>query len=378
MSPRGPILSSALLFIMAFSLADAGGQSAGAARLEVEMIGKQQILLRPGQHGLAYFPDEGICVLNKKPLTFLMVAGNVTWLMQGTSWATAKPVQKVLEPSPSGPDNGYAGIGAVHLDLKNKKIYAFYHAEDQKDYQKLEYNGVQNFMASICLAEGTLDGRKFEKRGPVLTTFQPKNPRASQPQGVADVTVAPSPDGQFLYAWYTDQSREENRGVQICLARSPLAEHGKPGTWKKWRRGAFSEPGLGGHETPVLSLRDSGADAWAPNVVYIPECRCYVMVFNATVYADFKPGAKPAGGIRLAYSRDGIHWSKPTSLVTALGVPVPGKECAIHPSFLVNRATDKLIEGTLLYGYSLKWGHTAQEPAHHLASRTIRLKVVTD
>jgi hypothetical protein len=347
-------------------------------RLDVESVGKQQLLLKPGQHGLAYFPDEGISVLGRKPLTFLLVAGNVTWLMQGTSWGTAVPVRKVLEPSADGPDNGYAGIGAVHLDAKSKTVHAFYHAEDQKGYQKLEYNGVPNFMASICLAVGPLGGRQLEKRGPVLTTHLAKNPRATQPQGVADVTVSPSPDGQYLFAWYTDHSREDNHGVQICMARSPLSERGKPGTWKKWHEGDFQEPGLGGRATPVLSLRESGADAWAPNVVWVPECRRYVMVFNATVYADFGKGAKPMGGIRFTHSPDGIRWHKPTTLVTAMGVPVPGKECAIHPTLIITRASDKIVEGTLLYGYSPKWGHTAQEPPHHLASRSVRLKVATD
>lgn len=381
MSYLGPAFFFALCLALAVSTSDADAQrqpSPDSARLEVETVGKQQILLKSGQHGLVYFPDESICVLSKQPLTFLMVAGNVTWLMQGPSWSAVKPVQKVLEPSADGPDNGYAGIGAVHIDRKNKKVYAFYHAEDQKGYQKLEYNGVPNFMASICLAESTLDGRKFEKRGQVLTTFQEKNPRATQPQGVADVTVSPSHDGQYLYAWYTDHSRDGNRGVQICMARSPISGHGKPGTWKKWHKGDFQEPGLGGRETPVLSLRESGADAWAPNVVWVPECRRYVMVFNATVYADFKQGAKPAGGIRFAHSSDGIRWSKPTTLVTAMGVPAPGKECAIHPTFIVTRASDKFVEGNLLYGYSPKWGHTAQEPSHHLASRSVRLKVITD
>jgi hypothetical protein len=383
-SDVGPAVFVALLLALSVSTPNADAQtprpSADSTRVEVETIGTQQILLRSGQHGLAYFPDESICLVSTKPLTFLMVAGNVTWLMQGASWSAAQPVEKVLEPSADGPDNGYAGIGAVEIDQKNKKVYAFYHAEDHKGYQKLEYNGVQNFMASICLADGPLDGRKleFEKRGPVLTTFQEKNPRAPYPQGVADVTVSPSADGQYLHAWYSDHSRDENRGVQICMARSPIADHGKPGTWKKWRRGDFSEPGLGGRESPVLSLQEAGADAWAPNVVYIPECRRYVMVFNATVYADFQQGARPAGGIRLAHSADGIRWSKPTTLVTALGVPTPGRECAIHPTFIVSRATDKFVEGTLLYGYSPKWGNTAQEPPHHLASTAIRLKVVSE
>lgn len=372
------VLLLAVLILAAGADALAPKPSPDADRLEVETIGEQQIVFKSGQHGLAYFPDEGICVLNKQPLTFLMVAGKDTWLMDGPSWVAAKPVQKVLEPSADGPDNGYAGIGAVHIERKQNKAYAFYHAEDQQGYQKLESNGVPNFMASICLAEGTLDGRKFEKRGPVLTTFQEKDANAKLSQGVADVTVTPSSDGQYLYAWYTDHSRDGNRGVQICMARSLIADHGKPGSWKKWRQGEFSEPGLGGRETPVLSLKDADADAWAPNVVYVPECRRYIMVFNATVYADFKPDSNPAGGIRIAHSADGIKWSKPTTLVTAFGIPMPGKECAIHPTFVVDRATDKFVEGTLLYGYSPKWGHTAQEPSHHLASRTVRLKVVPE
>jgi len=382
MSYVGPVVHAALLLTLAGSMTDAEAQPSAklppnSGRLELEAIGEQQILLESGRHGLTYFPDEGISVIHKQPLAFLMVAGTETWLMQGPSWAAAKPVQKVLVPSADGPDNSYAGIGAVHIDVENNKVYAFYHAEDQKGYQKLD-NGVPNFMASICLSEGAIDGRNFEKRGPVLTTFHEKNPSAKQPQGVADVTVSPSADGRYLYAWYTDQSRDGNRGVQICMARSPIADHGKPGSWRKWRDGEFSESGLGGRETPVVSLREAGADAWAPNVVYVPECRRYVMVLNATVYADFEPGSKPAGGIRLAHSADGIHWSQLATLVTAFGIPMPGKECAIHPTFIVVRATDEAVDGTLLYGYSPKWGHTAHEPPHHLASRTVRLKVVAE
>jgi len=47
-------------------------------------------------------------------------------------------------------------------------------------------------------------------------------------------------------------------------------------------------------------MREAGADGWLPHVVYIPESGRYVMVFNATVCADFKQEAKSTGGIRLA------------------------------------------------------------------------------
>lgn len=348
-------------------------------RLEVDSIGKRRIQLKPGHRGLTYFPDEGISVLSRKPLTFLMVAGKETWLMRGKSWSSAVPVTKVIEPSPDGPDSGYAGVGAVHIDTASRTVYAFYHAEDHQGYQKLKYNGVQNFMASVCLAVGPLDGgKRIEKRGQVLTTHQAKNFQATQPQGVADVTVNRSPDGQYLYAWYTDHSRENNRGVQICMARAPISEHGKPGTWTKWYEGGFREPGLGGRETPVMSVSELGADAFAPNVAWVSEYHSYVMVFNVVVYDDFKQEAQPAGGIRLAYSVDGIHWSQPQVLVKAMAVPVPGKRCAMHPTFVTMHATGRVIRGTLLYGYSPKWGHTVGAPSHHLASRSIQLKVSSD
>ncbi len=377
---RSPVacLLTLLLLLPLFTQAADRDPPPAPARVEVEEVGKQQIALEHGQHGLAYFPDEGICILGRNPLRFLMVAGNETWLMQGPAWAKAVPQRKVLVPSADGPDNGYAGVGGVHVNPSTGTVYAFYHAEDQKGYKPLKYNGVPNFMASICLAVASPDGKRVEKRGPVLTTFQAKDPDSAQPQGVADVTVCPSADRKYLYAWYTDHSREGNRGVQICLARSPLSDLGKPGSWSKWHKGDFGEPGLGGHETPVLSLREAGADAWAPNVTYVPECGRYLMVFNATVYDDFKPGATPAGGIRFAHSADGIRWSNPVPLVTALGVPVPGKECAIHPTFVVTKATGRSIEGILLYGYSPKWGHKPEEPSHHLAMRSVRLKVTPE
>jgi hypothetical protein len=395
---------SCLLLLLAIPAARAGGSapspSAGQISLEVDSVGEQQTLLANGQHGLAYFPDEGISILHRDPLSFLMVAGDSTWLMQGASWAAAEPVRKVLAPTrdwpvvsersePNGPDrldalpqgrpdNGYAGVGGVYVDPTGKQVFAFYHAEDHEGYPKLEYNGVPNFMASVCLAVAPSDSLQFERRGPVLTTHQAKNPQSRFPQGVGDVSVCPSADGQFLYAWYSDHSRVENRGVQICVARSAIADRGTPGSWKKWHNGAFDEPGLGGHETPVLSLAAEHADAFAPNVIYVPESHCYVMAFNATVYKDFDPAAKPAGGIRIACSADGIVWSKPVSLVTAYGVPVPGKQCAMHGTLVVSQATERSIEGSLLYAYSPSWGSTEKNPPHYLVSREVRLKVVAD
>ena len=44
-------------------------------------------------------------------------------------------------------------------------------------------------------------------------------------------------------------------GAQICVARADLNEGPpRPGHWKKYYQGEFGEPGIGGNETPVLSV----------------------------------------------------------------------------------------------------------------------------
>jgi hypothetical protein len=55
--------------------------------------------------------------------------------------------------------------------------------------------------------------------------------------------------------------RDENRKRWVCFyqeGRLCVAvsedEDGKPGTWQKYYRGVFSEPGLGGQNAPLPSL----------------------------------------------------------------------------------------------------------------------------
>ena len=73
---------------------------------------------------------------SERPTTVLLyecanAAGDATWLMRGASWEAATPVRKVLEPSRDGPDNGYAGVGGVYIDAKNKQLIFRGTAEDE-------------------------------------------------------------------------------------------------------------------------------------------------------------------------------------------------------------------------------------------------------
>ena len=364
---------------------------AGPPRIASVKVGAERVLIPPGG-GLAYFPDQPLAVISENPLTFLMTAGESTVLMTGRDWASAGPVQKVLEPAGgTGPDNAYAGCGAIY-ELPAGGYHGFYHAEDHAGYQKMA-NGVKNFRASVCLAKVPADRSRVDRAGPVVTGHAPKDTASRQPQGAADPSVVTSADGQHLLMWYTDHARDGGRGVQIALARSPIAEAGKPGSWRKWHAGGFGEPGLGGRETPVLSMRTAlpgGADAWAPHVTVLPPSTPggarYLMVFNATSYADFDAGgaadAEPGGGRRpavggifAAASRDGVTWGEPVRLAAAAAVPIPGRRIAIHPTFRLKAARGGAVRGLLLYGGSDAWGGGPGQTPHHLRGRPVTLEL---
>ena len=77
---------------------------------------------------------------------------------------------------------------------------------------------------------------------------------------------------------------------------------GAPGTWKKYYNGEFTEPGLGGNETPVPGL-SPGAN---PSVHWNTHLENWVMVWHSW---------GNSGRINLSVSADGINWSTPQIIV---------------------------------------------------------------
>jgi len=234
--------------------------SAAAATAEElkTTLGKQQTIMRSGQHGFNYFPDEPVSVISERPLRFLMVVGNQTFLMEGRSFATAQPVRVVLGPSnkPGAYDEQYAGISSVYLDRRRREILGFFHAEKPTGGKNQE--GTFRFYATIALAVSRDGGANFTKVGPILTGL-PEDPHwKGTAQGNADVSVTVDDTGKWLYAYYTEHSRRDpangrQRSVITCMARSAVSDGGRPGTWKKYYNGSFSEPGLGGRDSEVAN-----------------------------------------------------------------------------------------------------------------------------
>lgn len=346
-------------------------------------IGRHRVLIPAGQHGLNCFPDEAICILKKQPLTFTLVAVEGTYVMQGRSFETAAPVGLVLKPgAPGSPDNHYAGVGGTFDDKAHDRVMAFYHAEDKEGIDVIEVNGVQGFYGTICAADASPKDIVFRKLGPAITADKPKLPRGWETeggpreawlaQGVGEPTVCVDATGEYLYCYYVEWSNRLKRGVQICVARCPIETAGVPGSWQKYHDGAFSEPGLGGHETPVISA-GLKADTYNPHVQYIKEWDRYVMVFGMGVTAEIhaRPLRPIQSGLYITTSQDGINWAKPMQIEKVFAFVINTQECKIHPTLVVSRVSEDTLTGQLLYGYTPKW----PDVPHHLGGCPITIKL---
>src|SRR5208283_3844576 len=83
-----------------------------------------------------------------------------------------------------------------------------------------------------------------------------------------------------------------------------------PGTWRKYYKGDFSEPGIGGLDTEVMSADGmDNANAVFPFVDFSPYLGKYVMFFNVDAWKEHDHAAPSISGIYVAYSDDGISWS---------------------------------------------------------------------
>ena len=335
-------------------------------------LGARKTLIDDRQHGLKYFPDGRLAFITRRP-TFrvLMAAGVATHLLKGERMASLKPVAKVLVPGEPGSfDNGYAGVNAVYQP-DEKTLLAFYHAEDHEGMPPIP-DGIPGFYCSVGLARSTDGGRAFEKLGPVLTSQSAKDPKGLADQGVGELSVVPEPGGSYLYAYYTSHSRAGGRGVQICMARCPAASAADPRAWRKLHEGRFDQPGLGGKDTPAVSAKPIGADAFLPHVVYCKPLRKFVMAFCINAFRELK-GEPRRSGIYLLCSDDGIRWpwGARQQLLVAHTVPRLGTPLAWQPTLDLDDAP--AAKGWLYYAYTGSWGHRPPHKTHHLVGQPIAL-----
>ena len=359
-----------LLTITALLLAPLAALHAGDIPRHIE-LGPPETVLADNALGLRYFPDGRLAVVRTKPDCRLIVpAGVSSFLLEGAEMGKITNATKVLDKGKPGEfDNGYAGINAV-VRAPSGVLLAFYHAEDQEGMMTVG-NGIPGFYCRVALAVSKDDGRTFEKRGPILSGQLPKDPGGRGDQGVGEPWVFAEPKGEFLFAFYTSHERVGGRGVQICMARCPMADAMQPDAWKKFHEAGFTEAGIGGKDTPVVTSGQQNADALCPQVTFIPALRQFVMMFCVNAWRE---GDKPErSGMYAAFSDDGILWPR-ERMQQLWKVPViaaNGREVAWHPTFIPDDGT--AARGWLYYGYSENWGYELPHKPHYMVRRPITI-----
>ncbi len=340
-------------------------------------LGKMETLLPAGSFNLDYFPDTSAVLLNRDPYKMIFTAADESYLLEGKDIKHFKKATKILKRGGKGAfDNGYAGISGIYFH-KNGEIYCFYHAEDHENMKKLYGGGnINGFYARIAVAVSKDKGLSWTKLGPVIESSKPKEWTfydEQQDRGTGEPDVILDKTGKYLYLYYVEHSRQDGRGVQICMARSEISKNPPiPGTWMKYYNGSFSENGLKGLDTPVISAKNTDdAEAIFPHPAYSKTLGKYIMIYNVNFWKEYvyNTGLKNSG-IYIAYSDDGINWSKPFLLVKDNCVPLPEKSLSWQANIIWDDKSD--LEGWLVYGYSERWGHRSNNMVpHYMVGRRI-------
>lgn len=348
------------------------------------ILGDQVTILKDGAFGMDYFPDESIGRIPDENKLRLLISSRVSsYLVEGDDLLNLKTAKKVLAPGGwSSIDNGYAGISGVHRHA-NGKLYAFYHAEDHTGMPSLGPGRPHGYYATVAVAESSDGGYNWTKLGPVIVSAKPKDFKAHpnhNARGVALPGITVDRSGKYLYLYYADQSFSNPGGIQTSVARADLTEGPPiPGNFSKYFQGSFSEPGIGGRETHVLSAaRRQGSFAMYANPTYVPSLDRYIAVFNVLNRREHSVEceAPKISGIYLAHSQDGINWSEPTQLIVDCSTFFVGKSVSVAGSLLWDNT--KAAHGWLVYGYSPSWGHdrgSYRGTPHYMVGRRIGIEL---
>ncbi len=152
------------------------------------------------------------------------------------------------------------------------------------------------------------NGKTVQDLGMVLESGDPVDCDAKNgffAGGHGDFSVIPDRERNYFYFFFTNYAGLlEEQGVAV--ARMPFADRWQPaGTVRKYYRGAWEEPGQGGHMTPIfpasVSWQSENTDSnWGASVHWNTFLGKYVVLLN---HACCKPGW-PQLGVDVSFNAD--------------------------------------------------------------------------
>ncbi len=289
-------------------------------------------------------------------------------------------------------DNDYAALTST-VRLPNGLIVGFVHGEHQYwDGHGHQLGNASGMYSRIGLYVSRDGGRRFSRYSsqPVIaanikfaTVYQRGVDAAFDISGGAAVVT---PSG-MVYIYYSDQydplpasdpdtDLAATCGVCIAVASIPLRElddaigAGRMPIFKKFYRGHFDQPGLGGRFSPVIypdRLLDPRApldETWIvwPSVGYAPAQQLYVMAYMSQW-----------GGVRMRTSQDGLRdWSQ--GVFVSPHRPDDDPEgwtmTSAYPTIVAQGPDHRTIDGDFfLYFQSARWSESGFDWAHSAVMR---------
>jgi len=141
--------------------------------------------------------------------------------------------------------------------------------------------------------------------------------------GTGDFVFYLDKNKEYFYFYGTSYDpRFEEQG--IFVARMRYADRNNPyGKVMKWYKGGWTEPGLGGHVTPVFAAqrdyhKPDGCMFWGPAIHYNTYLHAYVMVLNHAIDTKLTED-----GIYISYNHDlgdPRGWSEPKMILDREGI----------------------------------------------------------
>lgn len=304
----------------------------------------------------------------------------------------------------SGPDLGRQGNRiAVDLGWQNNKMNLWLEStwkdEDGTLYAAFHYEPV-----TLCISNSPLptaprigwlrsynNGATWDDLGfivsaePCRLNCQTRSPWYAGGTGDFAFLLDERKEHFYIYGTSYDPDLAEQG---VFAARLAYADRDQPtGKAQKWHRGAWSEPGVWGHVTPVFPPERNfhlpgGTMFWGPAIHWNTYLQMYVMILSRGT-----DSALATDGVYVSYNRDLANpagWSRPERILdragilqaTAIGKPTEGRlliPAGVDGSQLRPAPDGSLIADTTWSGWYPQVVGTEQGETDKRCGRTCRL-----
>jgi hypothetical protein len=226
-------------------------------------------------------------------------------------------------------------------------MIGFYHAEDYTfgtNYSWIAWKSI-----GVCFSSD--NGATMVPLGQIITGPETK-PSTPTFGGVGDFCVMrnnTSPYWTCIFAGTLFADQPDKKEFSLSCAISDDAD-GRPGTWRNYYQGSFSEPSLGGKYSYLPGFDEFPAGAQSPTIHYNTYLRKYVMVFQTNTV---KPGGTEVldNSLYMSTSDNLVKWTKPELMLGAQ----PGERFWYATVFSRTSDVEAGQNANLVYSYQYPW-----------------------